>query len=286
MSKEEKLGFGGRTADSFFHHTNSDKLSFGQIVTITPNSICYEARLPSKTEGSAGSTAPPPPTQFGLTKISQIKHFYLQITHTYRRAYWELLDFRKLFTMNSLFEKTLKITLASEHTSQNTSFNHFLFSCILVITKTNNTLGASLVAQAIWNLLAVQETGVWSLGREDRWRREWPPTAVFLPGEFHGQGSLAGYSPWSLKELDTTEWLSFFNHTLAYERFALQFKFQTWDSQLSVEVITSLVSWHTGKPYSLTSGSEWVGWGGGRVVRELSRGDRLRALFWRAVSGQ
>ena len=62
--------------------------------------------------------------------------------------------------MNSLFENTLKITLASEHISQNTSFNHFLFSCTLVVTKTNNTLGASLVAQAIRNLLAVQETGV------------------------------------------------------------------------------------------------------------------------------
>jgi len=28
------------------------------------------------------------------------------------------------------------------------------------------------------------------------WRREWQPTPVFLPGEFHGQRSLAGYSPW------------------------------------------------------------------------------------------
>ena len=31
------------------------------------------------------------------------------------------------------------------------------------------------------------------------------PTLVFLPGEFHGQRSLAGYSPWGRKELDTTE---------------------------------------------------------------------------------
>ena len=28
------------------------------------------------------------------------------------------------------------------------------------------------------------------------WRREWLPTPVFLPGEFHGQGSVEGYSPW------------------------------------------------------------------------------------------
>jgi hypothetical protein len=27
------------------------------------------------------------------------------------------------------------------------------------------------------------------------WRREWLPTLAFLPGEFHGQRSLEGYSP-------------------------------------------------------------------------------------------
>ena len=31
------------------------------------------------------------------------------------------------------------------------------------------------------------------------------PTPVFLPGEFHGQGSLVDYSPWGHKELDMTE---------------------------------------------------------------------------------
>ena len=31
------------------------------------------------------------------------------------------------------------------------------------------------------------------------WRRKWQPTAVFLPGEFHGQRSLAGYSPWGCR---------------------------------------------------------------------------------------
>ena len=37
------------------------------------------------------------------------------------------------------------------------------------------------------------------------WRRAWQPTPVFLPGESHGQRSLAGYSPWGHKESDTTE---------------------------------------------------------------------------------
>ena len=31
------------------------------------------------------------------------------------------------------------------------------------------------------------------------------PTPVFLPGEFHGQRSLAGYNPWGPKESDTTK---------------------------------------------------------------------------------
>ena len=40
------------------------------------------------------------------------------------------------------------------------------------------------------------------------WRRKWQRAPVFLPGESHGQRSLAGYSPWSGKEPDTTEHLS------------------------------------------------------------------------------
>ena len=69
----------------------------------------------------------------------------------------------------------------------------------------------SLVAQMIKNLPAVQETHVRSLSREDLWvgkilwRRKWQPTPVFLPGEFHGQRILAGYSPWGHKESDRTE---------------------------------------------------------------------------------
>ena len=36
------------------------------------------------------------------------------------------------------------------------------------------------------------------------WTRKWQPTPVFLPGDFHGQRNLAGYSPWGRKESDTT----------------------------------------------------------------------------------
>ena len=40
------------------------------------------------------------------------------------------------------------------------------------------------------------------------WNRKWHANPVFLPGESHGQRSLAGYSPRGHKELDTTEGLS------------------------------------------------------------------------------
>ena len=40
------------------------------------------------------------------------------------------------------------------------------------------------------------------------WRRVWQPTPVFLPGESHGQRSLAGYSPWSCKKSGMTEQLT------------------------------------------------------------------------------
>ena len=43
------------------------------------------------------------------------------------------------------------------------------------------------------------------LGWEDPWSRKWQPTPTFLPGKFHGQRRLAGYSPWGCKESDMTE---------------------------------------------------------------------------------
>ena len=46
------------------------------------------------------------------------------------------------------------------------------------------------------------------------WRREWQPIPVFLPGEFHGQRSLMGYSPWGHKDSDTTEQLTLTFHSV------------------------------------------------------------------------
>ena len=61
------------------------------------------------------------------------------------------------------------------------------------------------------NCLPIQETQeMWilSLDQEDPLEKEMATTLAFLPGKFHGQRSLEGYSPWGHKELDTTEQLS------------------------------------------------------------------------------
>jgi len=44
---------------------------------------------------------------------------------------------------------------------------------------------ASLVAQSVKNMPAVQETRVRSLSWEDSWRRKWQPTPVSLSGKSH-----------------------------------------------------------------------------------------------------
>ena len=70
------------------------------------------------------------------------------------------------------------------------SFPHSLYS-----------LGASLVAQTVKNLPTMQETWVGSLGQEDPLEKG-IPSPVLLPGEFHEQRSLAGYSLRGRKEWD------------------------------------------------------------------------------------
>ena len=44
--------------------------------------------------------------------------------------------------------------------------------------------------------------------RKITWRRKWQPNPLFLPGKSHGQRSLAGYSPWDLKESEMTQQIS------------------------------------------------------------------------------
>ena len=64
------------------------------------------------------------------------------------------------------------------------------------------------------NLLAMQETHIPFLGWEKALERGWLPTSVFLPGEFHRQRYLVGYSPWVTK---SWAWLSdWYTHICSY----------------------------------------------------------------------
>ena len=74
------------------------------------------------------------------------------------------------------------------------------------------------MAQMVKNLLAMHKTWVRSLGQEDPPEKGMAATPVFLPGEYHGQRSLVGYSPWGYKESDTTERLSTYTHTHTHTR--------------------------------------------------------------------
>ena len=41
--------------------------------------------------------------------------------------------------------------------------------------------------------------------RKIPWKKKWQPTLVFLPGEFHGERSLAGYTVHGVTDSDKTE---------------------------------------------------------------------------------
>ena len=94
----------------------------------------------------------------------------------------------------------------------------FFLDIFCLLVKFLCFLFKSLVAQRIKHMPAMQETWVRSLGWEDPLEKEMQPTPVFLPGESHGQRSLAGYSPRGRKESDTTEQL----HSLSGKESACQ----------------------------------------------------------------
>ena len=51
----------------------------------------------------------------------------------------------------------------------------------------------------------IQKQGFDSWVRKIPWQRKWKSTLILLPGKFHRQRSLARYSPWGVKESNTTE---------------------------------------------------------------------------------
>ena len=62
-----------------------------------------------------------------------------------------------------------------------------------------------LVVKNLPAMQELQEMQFRSLGREEPLKEGMATHSVFLPGESHGQRSLAGYGPQGRKESDTTE---------------------------------------------------------------------------------
>ena len=56
------------------------------------------------------------------------------------------------------------------------------------------------MAQIVNNLPAMQKIWIQSLGWDNPLEKGMVTPPVFLPGEFHGQRSLAGYSSWGRKQ--------------------------------------------------------------------------------------
>ena len=80
--------------------------------------------------------------------------------------------------------------------------------CVLTLCASLSLAGASLVAQMVKRLPAVQDTQVRSLGWEDPLEEEMATHSSILGWKFHRQRRLAGYSPWDCKESDMTEQLT------------------------------------------------------------------------------
>ena len=74
-----------------------------------------------------------------------------------------------------------------------------------------------LVAQMVKNPPAMRETKVQSLGCEDHLEKGMQPTPVFLPGEFHRQESLVGYSPWGPESEQLTLSLFFLSRANTFD---------------------------------------------------------------------
>ena len=100
---------------------------------------------------------------------------------------------------------------------------------------------ASLVAEMVKNLAAVQETGVRSLGQEDPPDKEMATNPVYLPGEFHEQRSLAGYRQRGHRESDTTERLTLSLSDTANEKMASCKPYRIISSFLRVVCLLSLL---------------------------------------------
>ena len=146
-------------------------------------------------------------------------YFSWQITWSYLwtilksplKTWLELINkFNKVVVLNIDIQKSIVfISISSELSRNEIKITTIAIIAPKWINILRNKLNkrASLVPQMVKNLPAMQETQLWFLGQEDPLEKGMAIHKRFLPGEFHGQRSVAGYSPWGCKESDMTEQL-------------------------------------------------------------------------------
>ena len=78
-------------------------------------------------------------------------------------------------------------------------YNIFITYNIYILTVVRGFLSGSAGKEPTFQYRRCKRLGVNPWVRKISWRRKWQLTPVFLPGEFHGQRNLAGYSPWVAK---------------------------------------------------------------------------------------
>ena len=101
---------------------------------------------------------------------------------------WTELNWKEMIRILTFFNENLKCKFAYRRMT------------ILIYKKNNQSLLC-----LSWERILLQcgKSGFNLWVRKIPWRREWLPTPVFWPGEFHGLDR-----PWVLKESDTNEWFS------------------------------------------------------------------------------
>ena len=104
------------------------------------------------------------------------------------------MDWFGLLAVQGILESLL------QHCSSKTSV--LQYSAFFMVQPSHPYMMASLLAQRLKHLPAMQETRVRSLGREEPLEKEMATHSIFLPGEYPGERSLVGYRPLGPKELD------------------------------------------------------------------------------------
>ena len=115
------------------------------------------------------------------------------------------------FLAHQLSANALSFERRFQHSSMNVQ-SHRFFNCNMISARENCQ-----VARVCFTCKCRR----WKRCGFDPWvgkircSRKWQPAPLFLPGKFHGQRSLAGYSPWGYKELDMIEQLTYTYDTYA-----------------------------------------------------------------------